>query len=284
MGLKYSLRPAEFARQVWAILFGCALVIGGLAYFQELSYLIPEGGVYSAWLSESGYFVVALLSAGLASCFWGLTRGIIRVGLDSSQNSSLTIRMMSLVVREKPYSVVFAVSAVVYGIIFAFASGILVYQPGVIFSTTYDVRVPSVVEVVCCGPFGQMPQFVLYLTQNLAVLLIPINTILLLVVSWLVGLNVSLAVFAFRSRTPSAVSGWFGSVGAFVGLFSACPTCTGFFLLSALGLSSSFSVGLVFFSTQAVFVAVGLPLLLLTPLIAAKRLGNKGKALCRLPR
>jgi hypothetical protein len=129
-----------------------------------------------------------------------------------------------------------------------------------------------------------MPQFVLYLTQNLAVLFVPINTILLLAVSWLVGLNVSLAVFAFRNRAPSAVTGWLGSVGAFVGLFSACPTCAGFFLFSALGLSSGLSVGLVFFSTQAVFVAVGFPLLLLTPLIAAKRLGSEGKSDCRLPK
>jgi hypothetical protein len=41
---------------------------------------------------------------------------------------------------------------------------------------------------------------------------------------------------------------------------------------------------LVFFSTQAVFVAVGFPLLLLTPLIAAKRLGSEGKSDCRLPK
>jgi hypothetical protein len=283
-GLKSSLSPAGSARRVGAILLGCGLIIGGLAYYQGLSYLIPVGGVNSDWLTRSGYAVAAFLSVGLASCFWGLTRGIKRAGLNSSQDSSLTIRMISMVVRERPYSVVFTVSAVVYGIIFALASGILVYQPGVIFSSTYGVKVPSAVEVVCCGTFGQMPQFVLYLTENLAVLFIPINTILLLAVSWLVGLNVSLAAFAFRTRTSSAVPGWFGSVGAFVGLFSACPTCAGFLLLSALGLTSGFSVGLVFFSTQAVFVAVGFPLLLLTPLIAARRLGDEGKAVCRLAR
>ena len=262
---------------------GTTFVIGGLTYYQGLSNLIRPGAPNSSLLAESGFAVVSLLLIGLTLTFWGLTRLVQHIGSDPSRNSSLTIRMMSLVAREKPYSLVFAISALVYGVSFALVSSILVYQPGIIFSSTYGVNVPSIVEVTCCGPFGQMPQFVLYLTQSLAILLIPINVILLLAISWLVGLNVSLAVFAYRNRSSLPGSGWLGWFGAFVGLFTACPTCAGFFLLSMLGLSSGVSFALAFSSTQGVFVAAGFLLLLLTPLITAKRLGNDGKALCRLP-
>ncbi len=273
----------QFSRSILAIMVGTTFVIGGLTYYQGLSNLIRPGAPNSSLLAESGFAVVALLLIGLTLTFWGLTRLVQHIGSDASRNSSLTIRMMSLVAREKPYSLVFAISALAYGVSFALVSSILVYQPGIIFSSTYGVNVPSIVEVMCCGPFGQMPQFVLYLTQSLAILLIPINVILLLAISWLVGLNVSLAVFAYRNRSSLPGSGWLGWFGAFVGLFTACPTCAGFFLLSMLGLSSGVSFALAFSSTQGVFVAAGFLLLLLTPLITAKRLGNDGRALCRLP-
>lgn len=277
------MSPVHFARSIQAILIGTALVTGGLSYYQGLSNLVHVGGLDSDLLAPSGYAVTVLLLTGLALIFWGLTNVIRSIGLDSSRNSSLTTRVMSVVAREKPYSLVFAMSGLVYAVIFGLVSSIVVYQPGIQFSSTYGVRVPSTVEVVCCGSFGQLPQFVLYLTQNLAILFIPINVILLLAISWLVGLNVSLAVFAYRNRSPLSGPGWFGWFGALVGLFTACPTCAGFFLLSILGLSSGVSFALVFSSTQGVFVATGFLLLLLTPLITAKRLGSQGRAICRLP-
>lgn len=281
--MKSSMWLGQSGRSIQAILVGTSFVTGSLAYYQGLSNFIHVGGLNSRLLASSGDAVVALLLAGLVLTFWGLTRLVRSIGLGSPRNPSLTLRMMSVVAREKPYSLVFAFSALVYGVIFALASSILVYQPGIRFSSTYGVGVPSIVEVICCGSFGQLPQFVLYLTQNLALLFIPINVILLLAISWLVGLNVSLTVFAYRTRSPLPGQGWLNWFGAFVGLFTACPTCAGFFLLSMLGLASGLSFALAFSSIQGVFVAAGLLLLLLTPLITARRLGNEGKALCRLP-
>src|SRR5437899_12787274 len=101
--------------------------------------------------------------------------------------------------------------------------------------------------VICCGPLGQMPQFVVYLTQQFAILIVPVNLVLLIAVSWLVGLNVSIASYSYTNESRSVRGKWFGGLGAIVGLFSVCLPCAGFFLLLMLVLAGdgSFEVSLV---------------------------------------
>ena len=76
------------------------------------------------------------------------------------------------------------------------------------------------------------------LTENLSVLLIPLNLILAVSISLLVGFNIVLNVHAFQlarsqaRRKLSAVS----SMGAFSGLFIGCPTCAGVFVLGTFGI------------------------------------------------
>ena len=86
------------------------------------------------------------------------------------------------------------------------------------------------------------------LTENLSVLLIPLNLILAVSVSLLVGFNIVLNVHAFQlarsqaRRKLSAVS----SMGAFSGLFIGCPTCAGGLFSVLLGFGTgycSFNLG-----------------------------------------
>lgn len=270
--LKSAAWCDQSSRQIQAILFGTALVSGGLVYFQILSNLIPAGAGDSNLLSESGYGVAALILTGLTSTLWGLTRLLQRIGLDSSRISSSTLRMMSLATRERPYSLVFAFSAVIYGVIFALVSSILIYRPGVVFSSIYGVSVPSTVEVVCCGVFGQMPQFVLYLTQNFALLVIPINVILMSTVSWLVGLNVAVTTYAFRNALRMKGIQWISGFGSFIGLFTACPTCSSFLLLTAIGLTGAESLAVTLASLQGFFVGIGITFLIFAPVLASNRI------------
>ena len=280
--LKSNVWRDQSDRQIQAIVFGTALVIGALIYFQMLSNLIPVGARNSSSLEESGYAVITLVVTGLASCIWGSTRLLQRIGLDSSRISSLTIRTISAAVRERPYSLVFAISAATYSIIFALTSSTLVYQPGVIFSRTYGVSVPSTVEVVCCGTLGQMPQFVVYLTQSLALLIIPSNVILMFTVSWLVGLNIAVATYAFRNGPRIEGLQLLSGFGSFIGLFAACPTCASFFLLTVIGLTGAESLAISLASFQGFYLGTGLIILILAPILASKRFSRQPA--CPLPK
>ncbi len=189
--------------------------------------------------------------------------------------------MMSAAALERPYSLVFVFSAVIYGVIFALVSSILVYRPGMVFSNVYAVRVPSTVEVVCCGVFGQMPQFVVYLTQNLALLVIPINVILMAMVSWLVGLNAAVTTYAFRNALRMGGIHWVSGFGSVIGLFTACPTCASFFLLTVIGLTGAESLAVTLTSFQGFFVGLGIIILISTPVLASNRILRQPA--CALP-
>jgi hypothetical protein len=267
--------------QIQAIVFGTALVTGALIYFHMLSNLIPVGGRNSVLLSASGYAVVILVVTGLASYIWGSTRVLRSIGTNSPQISSPTIRTISTAIRERPYSLVFAFSAMTYGIIFALTSGTLVYQPGVIFSSTNGVGVPSMVEAICCGAFGQMPQLVIYLTQNLALLVIPINLILMLTISWLVGLNVAVTTYVVKNGPRIERIQLISGFGSFIGLFAACPTCAGFFLLTVIGLTGAESLAFSLASFQGIYAGTGILILILAPVLASNRVSRQPA--CPLP-
>lgn len=272
----------QLDRQIEVIVLGTALVTVALAYFQVLSNQIPVGARHSILLSESGYAVAASLVIGLACSAWGSTRLLRRISLDSSRISSLTIRTLSVAVRERPYSLVFGLSAATYGIIFAVTSGIFVYQPGVIFSRMYGVNVPSMVEVVCCGSFGQMPQFIIYVTQSLAILVIPINVILMVAVSWLVGLNTAVTMYAIRSGPRISGTQLLTGFGSFIGLFAACPTCASLFFLTIIGLTGAETLAVSLASLQGIYVGVGIIILILAPILASNRVTRQ--LACALPR
>jgi len=180
--------------------------------------------------------------------------------------------VLSLALNEKLSFRAFILASLIYGVFFAFVSSFLVFQPLGRFSETNGVTIPSALSVICCGPLGQMPQFVVYLTQQFAILVVPVNLILLFAVSWLVGLNAAIASYAYKHRSSSVGSHWMGGLGAIVALFTACPTCAGFFLLTMLGFTGAVTFALTLSSLQSLFIAVGLPLLVIAPIVTAQRI------------
>jgi hypothetical protein len=113
------------------------------------------------------------------------------------------------------------------------------------------------------------------LTENLSVLLIPLNLILAVSVSLLVGFNIVLNVHAFQlarsqaRRKLSAVS----SMGAFSGLFIGCPTCAGglFSVLLGFGTGTAVSILAPF---QTLFILMSLPVLVLTSILLVRNVRN----------
>ena len=103
---------------------------------------------------------------------------------------------------------IFIVTSIIYGVFFAMTSGILVYQPDVVFSYHYGVQVPSIQIIPCCGDIGYVPKFIFYITEHVGMQVIPINLILQITVSYLVGLNAAIAVNAFNILRKRAARRW----------------------------------------------------------------------------
>ena len=171
---------------------------------------------------------------------------------------------------------VFIITFVIYGLFFSMTSGILVYQPEVIFSYHYGAEIPSAHITPCCGPLGYMPKIVAYLTEHIGIQVIPINLVLQVTVSYLVATNTALAVNAISITKKS---GGLGSVGAATGLFIACPTCIGSFLSLFVGATSAVAFTIAVTELQTLFIAITIPILILTPFIISRKvISSQNKA------
>jgi len=166
---------------------------------------------------------------------------------------------------------IFLVTFITYGIFFSLISGTLVYQPEVNFITHYGATIPSGFVSPCCDQFGYMPKVIIYLTEHVGLQILPINLVLQLVVSYLVGLNMSIAVSAY---TISKKGRGASTVGAAAGLFIACPTCAGTFLSVFVGTASGIALSIALSQLQTFFIAISIPVLFVTPIIMARKLRN----------
>jgi hypothetical protein len=127
-----------------------------------------------------------------------------------------------------------------------------------------------------------MPQFVIYITQSLALLVVPINVILMFSVSWLVGLNMAVTAYAFRNGPRIEGIQLMSGFGSFIGLFAACPTCASFFVLTVIGLAGAESLAISLASFQGVYAGTGILVLILAPILASKRVSRQPA--CVLPK
>ena len=164
---------------------------------------------------------------------------------------------------------IFLLTFIGYGIFFSLTSGMLVYQPEVIFSYHYNAVVPSAHLTPCCGDPGYMPKITVYLTEHIGLQVIPINLVLQLVVSYLVGLNTALAAIAFNLFKKG---GGLSSIGATTGLFIACPTCVGAFSSIFIGTSGAIAFTIAITQLQTLFILITIPILLTTPFLMARKL------------
>jgi hypothetical protein len=118
-----------------------------------------------------------------------------------------------------------------------------------------------------------MPKITVYLTEHIGLQIVPINLVLQIIVSYLVGLNTALAVSAF---TFFKKVGGLSSVGATTGLFIACPTCVGAFSSIFVGSAGAIAFTLAITQLQTMFILITIPILLITPFIMAKKLRGRG--------
>jgi hypothetical protein len=208
----------------------------------------------------------------LVAAFGAIAIGIFRYhkGKVETKGKDLST-IIALVTWNSKSRKIFLSTFVGYGIFFALISGTLVYQPEINFVTHYGAVVPSGFIAPCCDEPGYMPKIIIYITEHIGLQIIPINLVLQIIVSYLVGLNVSIAVTAY---SISKKSGGISTIGAATGLFIACPTCAGTFLSIFIGTASGIALSVALSQMQTFLIGISIPILIVTPYLMAKKLRN----------
>jgi hypothetical protein len=176
---------------------------------------------------------------------------------------------------DNKYWKVMAISAIIYGIFFGFLSQIFIYRYDISFSEQ-GITVPSVNVIPCCNIPGYVPMLTVFPTDHFLIMIIPINIILAVIVSVLVGFNISLTLYAFKlekSQNTKRVS-FVGSVGAISGLFVGCPTCAGSLFSMLLGYSLGTTMA-VLAPFQTLFILISIPSLILAPFLIGRRIRSR---------
>ena len=208
----------------------------------------------------------------LVAAFGAIAIGIFRYHKGKVETNGKDLStIIALVTWSSKSRKIFLSTFVGYGIFFALISGTLVYQPEINFVTHYGAVVPSGFIAPCCDEPGYMPKIIVYITEHIGLQIIPINLVLQIIVSYLVGLNVSIAVTAY---SISKKGGGISTIGAATGLFIACPTCAGTFLSIFIGTASGIALSVALSQMQTFLIGVSIPILIVTPYLMAKKLRN----------
>jgi hypothetical protein len=245
-----------------------SIVILFLIYsrYQDPELITPEA--FDSIQRIAYMFYVVLLA-----CFGAITYGLYifhREKVELREKDLFSI--IALVTWNSKSRKIFLVTFIVYGVFFSLVSGTLIYQPDPIyFSIHYGAEIPSGFVAPCCDGPGYMPKIIIYLTEHVGLQIIPINLVLQVIVSYLVGLNLAIAVSAFAISKKGR---GFSSIGAVTGLFIACPTCAGTFLSIFIGTASGIALTIALVQLQTLFIAITIPILIVTPFVMAKKLRN----------
>ena len=215
--------------------------------------------------------VLAITFASMASITYGISK-IFKAKQQGPMNSNSLLYYITNAFSDNRYWKVMVIAAIAYGIFFGFLSQIFIYRNDISFSQQ-GIVIPSINIIPCCNTPGYVPMFSAYLTDHFLILLIPLNIILAVIVSALVGFNTSLGLYAFnlsRKIQSSKKLSFIGSVGAASGLFVGCPTCAGSFFSALLGFGAVGESISVLASFQTLFIALSIPVLIITPFLVAR--------------
>ncbi len=249
-----------------------AITVSFLAYAKNNNLIITPSAMPA--LQNLAVATYLVLLASFASIGWGLYK-MYKTKITHSDSTISSI--IANAIHNKRSKQIFIISAIGYGIFFAFTSGIIIYKPD-INATDYGFPTPPHIELSpCCDLPGYMPMIFAFFTEHVGLQIIPINLLLLVTVSFLVGLNFAVSSTVF---TIAKSGGRLGAFGAVTGLFVGCPTCAGtvFTMLFGFGAgATTFTLFLTSFEAQiqTIFIAISIPILLVTPVIMAKKIRSQ---------
>lgn len=263
--MSYQATESSRAGKLLIILGFISILVLFMTYsrYQQPEMMTPDA-IKPMIQFSYGFYIILLISFG------AIAFGLYKYHKTKiSQESKGLLHIIAIVTWNKRSRKIFLITFIVYGVFFSLASGTLVYQPQVTFSIHYNAKIPSGFIAPCCDIPGYMPKIIVYLTEHIGLQIIPINLVLQIIVSYLVGLNAAIAVNAISiSKKGRGMS----SIGAATGLFIACPTCAGSFLSIFIGTASGIALTIAITQLQTLFIAVSIPILLVTPFILARKL------------
>src|SRR5919106_5733895 len=231
----------------------------------QTTMIIPE-------FKNLAYAILAITFMSVSSIGYGIYRILIAEHQGAVNGSSLYY--ITMVFSDDKYLKIMVISSIMYGIIFGFLSQIFIYENNISF-IEQGIMVPSVNIVPCCNIPGYVPMFTAYITDHFLVLLIPINIILAVTVSALVGFNFALSFYTLKlTRISKNKISIFQSIGLTGGLFVGCPTCAGSIFSALLGFGAGTTIA-VLALFQTLFIAITIPALIITPLFMIHKIQRK---------
>ena len=102
-------------------------------------------------------------------------------------------------ITDKSSSFFFLPITITYGLFYALISSTLIIRfDGSITHMSGIEKFPTII-MMQYGPVGYTPSISIYLNDNVGILIIPINIIIILIISTLVGLNVISSIYAIKA-------------------------------------------------------------------------------------
>jgi len=252
-----------------------AIAVSFFAYAKNNNLIITPAAMPA--LQNLAVATYLVLLASFAAIGWGLYK-MYKTKITSADSTISSI--IANAIHNKRSKQIFVISAIGYGLFFALTSGIIIYKPD-INATDYGFPKPPHIELSpCCDLPGYMPMIFAFFTEHVGLQIIPLNLLLLVTVSFLVGLNFAISATVFSIAKSG---GKLGAFGAVTGLFVGCPTCAGtiFTMLFGFGAgATTFTLFLTSFEAQiqTIFIAISIPVLLVTPIIMAKKLKSQNES------
>jgi len=252
-----------------------AIAVSFFAYAKNNNLIITPAAMPA--LQNLAVATYLVLLASFAAIGWGLYK-MYKTKITSADSTISSI--IANAIHNKRSKQIFVISAIGYGLFFALTSGIIIYKPD-INATDYGFPKPPHIELSpCCDLPGYMPMIFAFFTEHVGLQIIPLNLLLLVTVSFLVGLNFAISATVFSIAKSG---GKLGAFGAVTGLFVGCPTCAGtiFTMLFGFGAgATTFTLFLTSFEAQiqTIFIAISIPVLLVTPIIMAKKIKSQNES------
>jgi hypothetical protein len=255
-----------------------ALFLSSMALYTFIAppNVVPTPGQVGTLATQAYCYLGVLLLASILfiiGFFWHLkdkAREEVRGGEIPLSPGSI----LAYVLTHRKYRLVLIASVLMYGTFYGVLTSIVAYRPDLDFSTLPGLVIPSVQPDVLTGYPLYVPEVTVFLTGHLGLIMIPLTFIMALMVSVLVGVNMSLTVFAYDSRVRGAGTNWGGQLGAVIGLFTGCPTCAGLYFFSLLGGSGAATLAVTLEYFQPLFILLSIPILIGTPYLIVRGLAR----------
>ncbi len=277
-------------------------LIGTVLFIILYSYSRLTSPGVEVFLSDSLYSLAASVLVAYLACLFLFYLSIYKYYFSKSKienNPQNLLYHLQSPFKFTKYKLIFVISSLVYFVFFGFLSNIFIYfvDENTVFSIypippsdhlphelngahTTDhhqnaseteslnadfvssIDYPTYKLIICCNYIGYLPMLILQLNESLSILIIPLNLIIGITLSILVGLNVTLNIYILSKNRMVRMSkkNLFGAVGISTGLFVGCPTCTGSLFYSLVGFSSMVLLSSLNFY-QILFVLISIPML-----------------------